>query len=185
MPALIRDSKMVIGTLTLVMLSTSAKMNQSEGIGVDSQGNIFFADYYNHVIRKIDPTGLVSTFAGSGETGHADGPALSSKFTFPVDVSVDDEDGLVVADFGNYAIRYVFKGSVSTLAGSTYGTANGNASTASFSSPFGVLAVDKAIIVVERDSNIIRRIDRIIYKSSTVLLINVGIFFSGLSCWWS
>src|SRR5690606_7758420 len=66
---------------------------------VDGRGNIYIAERDNDKIRKIDAvTGNVSTVAGTGERGHADGPAVSAKFYSPIDVAVADDGTIYVAE---------------------------------------------------------------------------------------
>ena len=57
--------------------------NAPQGIVVDASGNVIVADLSNRKIRKISPTGYVTTLAGTGITGYTDGPALSAEFTSP------------------------------------------------------------------------------------------------------
>ncbi|MBL6963918.1 MAG: T9SS type A sorting domain-containing protein [Bacteroidetes bacterium] len=84
-------------------------------VAVDASGNVFVADRGNHVIRKIDPSGNVSTFAGQqGMTGSADGAALSATFNYPEGVFVKGND-VYVADKLNSKIRKISGGQVSTV----------------------------------------------------------------------
>ena len=131
------------------------------GICVDATGNIIVADQLNNKIRCITPAGEVSTLAGSGAAGNADGVGSAASFNCPAGVCVDAAGNLYVADADNNKIRRITPaGVVCTLAGSgSQGAADGVGSAASFRNPIGV-CVDAAgnIIVADRGNNKIRRI---------------------------
>lgn len=76
------------------------------GITLDSQGNLYIADSYNHRIRKITPSGLVSTIAGSSP-GYTDGTGASAQFYFPLKIIIDSQDNLYVSDRNNNKIRKI------------------------------------------------------------------------------
>lgn len=97
----------------------NARFSSIGGGTVDSLGNLYVADTANHVIRKITPAGVVSTFAGQpGVAGYGDGAALQSKFWAPTDVKFDGKGSLYVADRNNSVIRRISAGGiVSTVVG--------------------------------------------------------------------
>ncbi len=137
-----------------------AQFNQPNGIAIDGSGNFYVADKLNHCIRRITPLGVVTTFAGTGVAGWADGPAASAQFTQPTGVAVDGSGNVYVADFGNHRIRKISAGVVSTLAGSGVNGFNDATGTlAQFQFPTGV-AVDGAgnVYVADYINNRIRRI---------------------------
>ncbi|MFY0594260.1 MAG: hypothetical protein JXQ92_16590, partial [Roseivirga sp.] len=86
-------------------VGTSASFNFPNGIAIDASGNLFIADNSNHIIRKIDPFGMVTTLAGSGSSGASDG--TSAQFNQPSGVAVDASGNVYVADKGNHSIRKI------------------------------------------------------------------------------
>ena len=86
---------------------TAAQLNYPIGVAVDLAGNVYVADTYNHRIRKISPSGVVSTLAGSGVRGFADGSGTAAQFYYPLGVAVDSAGNVYVADFYNHRIRKI------------------------------------------------------------------------------
>jgi prepilin-type N-terminal cleavage/methylation domain-containing protein len=133
---------------------TSAQFNNPNGITVDSSGIIYIADFSNHRIRKITAGGTVSTLAGSGGTGFADGTGTSAVFNYPHGVAVDTSGNVYVADQSNQRIRKITAGGVvTTLAGSGgQGFADGTGTSAAFNYPAGI-TVDASGNVYVADTN--------------------------------
>ncbi len=132
-------------------------------VAVDSAGNVFVADYNNNTIRKITPTGLVTTLAGTpGPGGSDDGTGSAASFSQPAGLAVDRADNVYVADCNNDTLRKITPtGVVTTLAGlaGTAGSDDGTGSAARFYLPEGV-AVDNAgnIYVAEGGNDMIRKV---------------------------
>jgi streptogramin lyase len=140
---------------------TAARFNLPQSLAVDASGNIYVVDNGNNAIRKITPDGVVSTLAGSGATGSANGTGKSASFNSPFGIAIDAAGNVYVADSGNNLIRKITPdGVVSTFAGSgVKGAGNGTGAAASFNTPAG-LAVDAAgnIYVSDENNNLIRKI---------------------------
>ncbi|HQR44878.1 MAG TPA: NHL repeat-containing protein [Thermoanaerobaculia bacterium] len=124
---------------------TAATFRSPYGLALDAEGNVYVADHGNEKIRKVAPDGLVTTFAGSGVTGGADGTGTSASFSTPFGMAVDASGNVYVADAGNNKIRKISpEGVVTTFAGSgNCGSADGTGAAAAFNGPSG-LAVDGA-----------------------------------------
>jgi sugar lactone lactonase YvrE len=121
-------------------VGSSAQFNYPYGLTIDAAGNLYVADVDNHKIRKVTPSGVVSTVAGSGISGFVNGPGAQARFNYPYGVAVDAAGNLYVADSQNNAIRMITPaGEVSTLAGT--GAADyrdGDGSVAMFKMPLGI-----------------------------------------------
>jgi len=139
----------------------SAQFKYPTGVAVDSAGTVYVADQSNHRIRMIQPDGAVSTLAGSGTAGFADGVGTAAQFSLPFGVAVDSAGTVYVADTYNHRIRKILPdGTVSTLSGSgTPGFADGVGTAAQFYYPTGV-AVDSAgtVYVADLSNNRIRKV---------------------------
>jgi sugar lactone lactonase YvrE len=142
---------------------TTAKFSLPAGLAVDSNGNVFVSDTGNSIIRKITPTGVVTTFAGSiGTSGTADGTGSAARFFVPRGLAFDAVGNLYVADTGNHTIRVITPaGVVSTVAGlgGVSGSADGTGSAARFDQPSSV-AVDASgnVYVADHRNARIRKI---------------------------
>lgn len=102
--------------------ATSATLYNPTGVEVDSSGNIYIADQWNHRIRKVTvSTGIITTIAGTGSNGYSgNGVATSCKLNYPQDVAVDASGAVYITDSDNDLLRKISSGTISTLAG-TYG----------------------------------------------------------------
>ena len=119
------------------------------------------ADQNNHLIRKIViSTGAVTTVAGTGSSGSANGTGTSASFYNPEGITTDGTN-LYVADTNNYLIRKIVisTGAVTTLAGTgSSGSANGTGTSASFNQPIGITTDGTNLYVADLNNNMIRKI---------------------------
>jgi sugar lactone lactonase YvrE len=135
-------------------IGAAAEFKYPAGITMGTSGNIYVADSADDRIRTITPSGVVSTLAGNGSSGYADGTGLTAKFYSPHDVAVDSEGIVYVADMSNHRIRKITTPEgVSTLAGSTRGYADGNGTAAKFDYPYGVAVNSEGTVYVADGSN--------------------------------
>jgi trimeric autotransporter adhesin len=145
-------------------LATAAQLNFPNGVAVDSAGNIFIAETGNRRIRKVTPSGKISTMAGNGTRGNDGdgGLATAAQLNSPHGLAVDSAGNLYIAD--NYRIRKVTPaGIISTMAGNgTLGySGDGDLATAAQlnNGPTG-LAVDSAgnLYIADLSNNRIRKV---------------------------
>ena len=145
--------------------ATAARLNRPSGVAVDGAGNLFIADDDNNRIRKVDAAGIITTVAGTGESGFSGdgGPAVDAGLNGPSGVAVDGAGNLFIADGYNSRIRKVdASGVISTVAGISFGFGGdgGPAVDARLLGPSDV-AVDGAgnLYVADAGNRRVRRID--------------------------
>jgi streptogramin lyase len=130
----------------------TAQFDRPNGVAVAPNGTVYVADIYNHRIRTINPTtGQVTTLAGNGTLGFADGPGTTAQFNNPFGVAVAPTGTIYVGDTGNHRIRTInpTTGQVTTLAGTgNDGFTDGPGATAQFSFPRGVAVAPGGTIYV-------------------------------------
>ena len=135
-------------------LRTTAQFAGPHGLVIAIDGTVYVADRDNHRIRMISPSGIVSTLAGSGVAGFADGFGSSAQFNNPIGIAIDKNGDLYVADETNHRIRKVTRaGLVSTIAGSVAGFIEGPSANARFRTPRGVAVTDNGTLYVSDFSN--------------------------------
>ena len=89
-------------------VGSEARFQAPAGIAISATGNIYVADQGNSIIRKISPTGVVTTIAGlAGERGTTDGVGSAARFSYPTGVAVDSLENVYVADSGNNLLRKI------------------------------------------------------------------------------
>ena len=143
---------------------TTARIGGPGGLAVDQSGNLYFADEWADVVRKITPAGKVTTLAGKAyEMGLTDGKGAAARFNSPSGVAVDASGSVYVADLGNRCIRKITSaGVVTTLAGSSDFTetpVDGALKVARFLGPLDV-AIDGAGNLYVTDAGRLRRISK-------------------------
>ena len=137
---------------------TQASFGFPSGITIDKSGNLFVADQGNDLIRKITPSGLVSTIAGQQYVqGSANGQGTAATFSRLNEIAVDTIGNLYITD-ANLVRKITTGGLVSTLAGSgAFTSVDGNGTAASFQQPWGVAAEPNGTVYVA-EYNQIRKI---------------------------
>jgi sugar lactone lactonase YvrE len=90
-----------------------------KGVALDLIGNLYIADNGNNRIRKVTPSGIISTVAGNGTFGYSGdgGPATSARLNYPTGVAIDAEGNLYIADYFNPIRKVTPSGTISTVAG--------------------------------------------------------------------
>ncbi len=132
-------------------------------VGITAYGpNLYVADTYNNIIRKIViSTGVVTTIAGSAASGTQDGTGAAARFYNPFGIATDGTN-LYVSDTSNNTIRSIVisTGVVTTLAGApTSGSSNGTGAVASFKAPRGITINGNYLYVADSGNHMIRKID--------------------------
>jgi hypothetical protein len=141
---------------------TAALFNAPRGIAIDGNNNLYVADSNNHTIRKITPTGVVTTLAGlGGASGSVNGTGSAARFYIPFSVSSDAGGNIVVADTYNSTIRAITGTGVVTTVGGipsvSGGYAEGVGSNARFSNPMGVFRSNANVLYISDTNNFVFR----------------------------
>ena len=152
--------------------ATSAEMTYDFGVAKDSLGNIYIADSYNCLVRKVNTAGTISTFAGLVVSGSPrcgyngdGGAATSAELYYPYGVTVDSKNNVYIADYYNHVVRKVSTtGVITTIAGigqiAGYSGDGGLATNALLNGPIA-LAVDPAgnVFIAEYSNCRIREVN--------------------------
>ncbi len=87
--------------------ATEALLSVPAGLAVDMSGNLYIADRFNRVVRRVDPTGTITTVAGNGSsgTGGDGGPAIEAQLSAPTSVWADSKGSVYVADIWEHKVR--------------------------------------------------------------------------------
>jgi sugar lactone lactonase YvrE len=137
------------------------KIGRPRSLAALSDGRLAIADYAHHVIQILDPeSGALTPLAGTWNAkGAADGTGGAASFDEPYGIVQRDDGKLVVADYGNHKLRLVgLDGTVTTLAGSTAGFADGTGGAAKFNHPQGITKAGGDLYVTDIDNYRVRKI---------------------------
>jgi len=146
--------------------ATSAQLYVPRGIAIDSSGNLYIADQWNHRIRKITPAEIITTVAGTGTSGYSGdgGSATLARLYNPVGVAIDSSGNLYIGDGSNGRVRKISpSGIITTVAGNGiwgYSGDGGSATSAQLNYPTGVV-IDSSgnLYIADTYNNRIRRVD--------------------------
>jgi hypothetical protein len=143
----------------------AAAMRQPTAVAWLADGSVLIADYANHRIRRISPSGQITTVAGTGTAGYSGdgGPATSARLSWPLDVEPTADGGYLIADLGNKRVRRVSPaGIITTVAGTGQGGTAGDggpATSARLGSPTGVaVTADGGFLVADAGAHAVRRV---------------------------
>jgi len=146
--------------------ATSARLRGPRTMEADANGNLYITDTQNHRVRKVDSTGRITTFAGTGTAGYSgdNGPATSARLNNPHGVAVDAAGNVYIADSPNQRIRKVSPtGIITTVAGTGSRGYNGDniqATAARLNYPKGVeVGPDGALYIGDANNHRVRRVD--------------------------
>lgn len=159
--------------------ATSAELNGPNDVTALPGGGFLVADGNNNVVRKVDTSGKITTFAGSGTAGYSGdgGPATAAKLNGPQSEAADAAGDVYISDFGNFVVRKVnTSGIMTTFAGNGtqgYSGDGGPATSAQTSSPVGLTVHGQAVYFTDYSNNAVREVD----ATGTITSVPVGSLF--------
>jgi hypothetical protein len=143
--------------------ATAAALNRPIGVARLGDGSVLVADYQNHRVRRISPSGVISTVAGTGTAGFSGdgGAAASARLNAPTDVDATSDGGFLIADLGNRRVRKVSPaGTIVTVAGTGVQGSSGDggaATSARLDAPAGVASTPSGgFLVADAGGNRVR-----------------------------
>src|SRR4051794_24797357 len=147
--------------------ATNAQLNHPTGVVVDAGGAVLIADQHNYRVRRVDPSGTITTVAGTGFAGYGEGdggPALKAGVNLPTTLALDAAGGILVAEMGERRVRRVDPdGTISTIAGdggSGYDGDNQPATEASLTKPTGLAVTREGdVLIADQGDQRVRRVD--------------------------
>src|SRR5260370_16376919 len=125
-------------------LATNSSLTGPQGLALDQSGNLYIADAAANRIRKVSTSGIITTFAGTGQAGFSGdgGPATQAMLSFPQSIAFDPKGNLIIADRVNNRLRMVTPdGVISTVAG------NGTRASTGDGGPASVASLNRAFVV--------------------------------------
>ncbi|HTB31647.1 MAG TPA: T9SS type A sorting domain-containing protein [Bacteroidia bacterium] len=134
--------------------ATAAELSGIVGVVADAAGNIYTAEYSNNIVRVINTSGIISTFAGNGHAGYSGdgGPATAAELHWPNSVGVDAAGNVYICDEQNNRIRKVnTSGIISTVAGNgdpSFAGDGGPATNAEFNDAQGIAVTASGVIYI-------------------------------------
>ncbi|MDE0627264.1 MAG: SUMF1/EgtB/PvdO family nonheme iron enzyme [Bryobacterales bacterium] len=145
--------------------ATAAQL-RPRSVTLDSAGNLYVADYFDHRVRRVDLAGTITTVAGNGTRGFSGdgGPATAAQLSRPQCVALDSAGNLYIADYANHRVRRVdLAGTITSVAGDGTGGFSGDggpATAAQLAFPSG-LAVDRNsnLFIADYSNHRVRRVD--------------------------
>ena len=145
--------------------ATAARLNNPHGVDVDAAGNLYIADSANHRIRRVSPSGVITTVAGTGSTTYnGDGiPAAQASLAYPKGVTVAPDGSIYVGDANHHRVRrFVPGGTISTAAGNGtagYSGDGGPAAAAQLRFPRNVaFGADGSLFIADDSNFAVRRV---------------------------
>ena len=132
-----------------------AQFNQPYNVKTAANGRLYVPDQNNHAIRRIDQDGTVSTVAGNGQSGFANGRASDARFNNPTGLIVAADGSVYVADRNNQRLRVISPaGEATTIAGDgTEGFQDGAGPAAKFNRPIDIVLMPDGSLVVSEENN--------------------------------
>jgi streptogramin lyase len=89
--------------------ATAAQLSSPTRVCLDPSGNVYIADHGNHVIRRVERSGTITSIAGVGLPGFSGdgGPAIAAQLSSPFGIANDNEGNLLITDNGNSVVRAI------------------------------------------------------------------------------
>jgi len=146
--------------------ATAATIRSPFGLTFNMAGEIFISDCGNHVIRKVSPSGIITTYAGTGVAGYSGtgGPATAATFNSPKAIAFNQNGQLLIAESNNHTVRAItLSGIVLHMAGNNtpgYSGDGGLSTNASLHSPEGVAADNHGLFfIADRNNHVVRKVE--------------------------